>query len=218
MKITQVTVSYGETQSLPEYSNVKPALTLTATIDPYDDPAVAEAALWELARQSVHAQIDAALEANGRAAKYDPAPRYQVLMTYWDRYGRPRDTPEPPKIVVILPNSVELERGPDVYFVSPNHLDTRKLRYAHALRIATEAAQERGYTLLDCADGDLSRLLAALPVVEPPEPLSEEDAAGIRDADDREDDRAEDEELSGGQVDQRESELAPADETEGHPF
>jgi hypothetical protein len=48
VKITQITVSYGETQSLPEYSNVKPNVTLTATLDPTDSPEQAEAALWTI--------------------------------------------------------------------------------------------------------------------------------------------------------------------------
>ena len=50
MKITQVTVSYGETQSLPEYSNVKPHLSLTAEIEPQDDPTQIEFELWAWAR------------------------------------------------------------------------------------------------------------------------------------------------------------------------
>jgi hypothetical protein len=195
VKITQITVLYGETVGLPEYSNVKPQLTLTVTVNDGDDPAVLEADLWQHCRLAVQEQADRTLEQNDRAAKYDPAPRYQVLMTYWDRYGRPRLDVEPPKIVIILPNGIDLGRRPDIHFVSSSHADTRKLRYAHALRIAVEAAQERGYVLIDCADGDLSPLLAALPL--PPEqpapaPLSEEDAAGIREADDMEDERAED--------------------------
>lgn len=197
MKIIQITVSYGETQSLPEYSNVKPALTLTATLDEGENPNVAQAALWAEAKAAVHAQVDAALEANGKAAKYDPAPRYQVLMTYYDRYARPRPVAEPPKIVFILPNSVELERRGDLHFVSPSYLETRKLRYAHALRIATETALERGADLIDCSDGDVSKLMAVLPPApeQPaPAPLSDEDAAGIREADDREDERYDDEE------------------------
>jgi len=194
VKIIQITVSYGETQSLPEYSNVKPSLTLTATLDEGDNPAAVEATLWDLARASVHAQIDTALERNDRPAKYDPVERYQVLMTYWDRYSRPKDAPEPPKLVVILPNTMTLDRRGELSFVHAGNVsDSRKLRYAHALRVATEAAQERDCVLLDCADGDLTRLLAALPPLPAPPP-SDEDVAGMRMADDREDDWAEDDE------------------------
>src|SRR5215208_8322371 len=118
MRITQITVSYGETQSLPEYSNVKPSLTLTAVLEDGDDPEDEEFELCEYARASVHAQIDAALEANDRPAKYDPCPRYQVLMTYWDRWGHPKGTPEPPKVVVILPNAIALKEVGGVRLVN----------------------------------------------------------------------------------------------------
>ena len=162
MHITQITVSYGETQSLPEYSNVKPSLTLTATIDADDDPAVVEAQLWQLAKDSVHAQIDMALEANDRAAKYDPAPRYQIMRTYWDRYGQPRGAIEPPEIVVILPNELELKERLGQRLVHAGYPESRKLRYGHALRLARESARELGASLIDCADGELMRLAAAL--------------------------------------------------------
>jgi hypothetical protein len=167
VNITQITVSYGETQSLPKYSNVKPSLTLTATIDDGESAADAEAALWQLAKDSVHAQIDAALEANDRPAKYDPAPRYQVMRTYWDRYNRPKDEVEPPKIVVILPNEVELKEQFGQRLVHAGYPESRKLRYGHALRVARESARELGASLIDCADGELMRLAV---VLAPPEP------------------------------------------------
>ena len=162
MHITQITVSYGETQSLPEYSNVKPSLTLTATIDADDDPAVVEAQLWQLARDAVHAQIDNALEANDRAAKYDPALRYQIMRTYWDRYGQPRGAIEPPEIVVILPNELELKEYVGQRLVHAGYLESRKLRYHHALRLARDTARKLSATLIDCADGELMRLAAVL--------------------------------------------------------
>lgn len=165
MKITQVSVSYGETQSLPEYSNVKPALTLTATIDADDDAAVAEAALWQLAKQSVHAQIDTALEANDRPAKYDRCPRYQVMHTYWDRYYD-RAMPEPPKLVVILPSEIKLKTHNGVKLThGGNVFDSRRLRLAHAERVAGALALDLGAAVIDCADGDLARLDAMLPAV-----------------------------------------------------
>jgi hypothetical protein len=162
MHITQITVSYGETQSLPEYSNVKPSLTLTATIDTDDDPAVVESQLWQLAKDSVHAQIDNALEANDRAAKYDPAPRYQVMRTYWDRYGQPKDAVEPPKIVIILPNELEIKEQLGTRLVHAGYPESRKLRYHHALRVARESARELDASLIDCSDGELMRLAAVL--------------------------------------------------------
>lgn len=160
MKITQITVSYGETQSLPEYSNVKPNLTLTATIEPEDDPTQVEFELWAWARDSVHAQIDAALEANGKPAKYSTEPRYQVLRTYWNQWDHRGET-KPPQYVIIAPDELKLDRGAHSQRLI---VDSRKLRSAHAQKVAAELMgdKDEGYTLLDCSDGDMSRLEKAL--------------------------------------------------------
>src|SRR5688572_23962743 len=104
VKLTTITVSYGETQSLPEYSNVKPQITLGATLDEGDDPAQAEAYLWQLAKDSVHAQIDLALEANGRPAKHSTEPRYQILQTRRNMWRKPDDAPDLPRIVGLSPH------------------------------------------------------------------------------------------------------------------
>lgn len=169
MHITQITVSYGETQSLPSYSNVKPNLTLTATLDEGDDPAEAEALLWQHAKESVHAQIDLALEANDQAAKYDPAPRFQVMKTYWNQWDHRGET-KPPQYVVILPNEINPDR--DAYgqrLIHANHSgESRKLRYTHALAVAKDAMNgaDDNPTLLDCSNGDLTPLSEALSVTE----------------------------------------------------
>jgi hypothetical protein len=164
MILTQITVSYGGTQSLPEYSNTKVNISLTATIDPDDDPADVERVLWEHAKESAHAQIDAALEANGKAAKYDPAPRYQVMQTYWSQWDHKGEA-KPEQYVIILPSTIDLER--DAYAQKLVHVssmeDSRKLRYDHARRVATAKLHEGDdYTLIDCADGDLSALNLAI--------------------------------------------------------
>lgn len=165
MNITQITVSYGETQSLPEYSNVKPSLTLTAVLDQGDDAQLAEADLWTQAKNAVREQIDLALEANGKAAKWSGEPRYQVMKTYWNQWDHRGET-KPPQYVVILPNEINPDRG--AYAQKLVHAaysgDSRKLRYSHALTIANEAIGEReeGYTLLDCSNGDLSPLNLAI--------------------------------------------------------
>lgn len=159
MKLTQITVSYGETQSLPEYSNVKPNITLTAALDDGDDPAAVEAELWQQAQAAVHEQIDLALEANGRAAKHSTEPRYQVMRTAHDRWRRDDDPPNPPPLVVILPDAMNLDKR----FVHVGWPESRKLRYHHALQIAHDRAGELSAPIVDCSDGDLSRLANALP-------------------------------------------------------
>lgn len=178
MKITQITVSYGATQSLPSYSNVKPALTLTATIDDGDDAQEAEAQLWDMVKHAVHQQIDLALEANDQAAKYDPAPRFQVMQTYWNQWDH-RGEEKPPQYVVILPNEITLNR--DAYaqrLISAAATgDSRKLRYTHALAIARSLLGDADdpRTLLDCADGDLTPLNLALSAPERTAPEHLED-------------------------------------------
>lgn len=163
MKIIQITVSYGETQSLPEYSNVKPSLTLTATLDDGDDAAAVEAELWGLVKAHVHEQVDQALEGSDKAAKHSSEPRYQVLRTYHD-YHRPRDAPPEQLYVAILPNGVSLdEEAYGTRWVSPSFHDTRKVRLAHARRMAAEVVSQEGAILIDCSDGDLARLAVALP-------------------------------------------------------
>ena len=164
MNITQITVSYGETQSLPEYSNVKPNLTITTTLNDGDDPTESETLLWQHVKSAVREQIDQALEANGKAAKWSDAPRYQVMQTYWSQYDHKGET-KPPQYVIILPNEINPDR--DTYaqkLVHAGHYssEARKLRYAHALRIATDAMQNGEYALLDCSNGDLSSLKLAI--------------------------------------------------------
>jgi hypothetical protein len=176
MNITQITVSYGETQSLPEYSNVKPNITITAVIEEGEDLSAVEVALWAHAKQQVHEQIDLALEANNIPAKYSTDPRFQVLKTRTSSYYD-RGKIELPKLVAIIPNDSKL----DDRFVHAGWRDSRKLRYSHAQRLAAETCDEGGYTIVDCADGDLSRLLAMLPEeakAEKPDTKQDDDLGG----------------------------------------
>lgn len=158
MNITQITVSYGETQSLPEYSNVKPNLTITATLGDGELTEEVETELWKMAKESVHAQIDLALEASGKAAKYSTEPRYRVMRTCHDSYSR-RGKPVLPLIVTILPNELDLDNR----FTSTGWPENRKLRYAHAQRVAAESAVDLGAQIVDCSSGDLRTLMALLP-------------------------------------------------------
>jgi hypothetical protein len=168
LNITQITVSYGETQSLPEYSNVKPNLTITAALDEGDNPEVIEEVLWEQVKAAVHEQIDQALEGSGMAAKYSTEPRFQVQRTYQGYTARGKI--DQPKIVVVFPNDVRLDEQLNQRLGSISYRETRKLRYDHAMRIATKYAHDQEYELLDCSDGDISRLEALLPPLpeEPP--------------------------------------------------
>jgi len=179
LKLTTITVSYGETASLPDYSNTKPHITYTAELGPDDDPAQIESALWQQAQDAVRARIDDALELHGKPAMYDPAPRCQVIKSKtWYRYNIPAGMIAPPyeSIIAILPDEIA---RPDGYFHTYN--ESRNLRYMHALRIAARVSAEDGARLIDCADGDLSRipsmaLIAAPPLAVPETPEEEAEA------------------------------------------
>jgi hypothetical protein len=173
MKITTVTVSYGQTQSLPEYSNVKPSITLTAEVEEGEDREQVKAQLKAEAQAFVHEAIDEALEADGRPAKYSSEPRYKVQRTtnYHD-YERPRGSQvveAPEQLVIILPQGLKLAES---RFLTDIYGAASGLRLAHAKHSAAEFIHERdGYTLLDASDGDLSKLPAWLTT--PPAPKSE---------------------------------------------
>lgn len=171
MKITNLTVSYGETQSLPDYCNVKPALSMSATVEEGEDPAEVEARLWDQVKGTVQEMVDQALEGSGKAARHDTCQRFQVMRTYWDRYWQAKDVPEPPKLVIILPDNLNLSDVLGQQLVHAGYPESRKLRPAHARRIAEQEAAQLEAQIIDCSDGDLSRLEAALaPVVQSPEP------------------------------------------------
>lgn len=157
MKLTTVTVSFGRTQSLPEYSNVKPSITLTAELGDGDDPEAVRAALLEEARTFVEATIDDALEDAGEPAKFSTEPRYQIWSSYRGVQGLAGPKPEPPEaVVVVVPQAISVQSVPGYSRAAYSGLS--KLRLATALRRAQEIATEEGRRLINCADGDLSRI------------------------------------------------------------
>lgn len=140
MKITQITVGYGETQSLPEYCNVKPSITLTAALEDGEDEAVARQQLMALARRAVHEEVDNALEDAGRKTKYYQGPTYQVF------YSTALE------IYVVAPDGA---RQPNTSY---SEWGAFGLRLERAITKAQQKATEKGYAFVDCSDGDLSRL------------------------------------------------------------
>lgn len=140
MKITQITVGYGETQSLPEYCNVKPSITLTAALDDGEDETAVRQQLMALARQAVHEEIDNALENAGHKVKYYQGPTYQVFYS------------PAMEIYVVAPNETKQPRG------WQSEWGAFGMRLERAIAKAQEAATETGYAFVDCSDGDLSRL------------------------------------------------------------
>ena len=137
MKITIVTVTYGVTQSPPDYCNIKPSMSLSATLDEGDDALEVAAVLRGMVKGVIHAEVDDVLEAHDNEPRYSTEPRYRVIKTrsvmpFGDtcRFAVP--------CVAIVPDEAEIPRGYESVYVIA--------RYAGSL--------------IDCADGDLSRLPA----------------------------------------------------------
>lgn len=181
MQITEVTASWSETCSLGNYSNVRPSLTLKATIGPEEEPGIVVRNLTEWARDWVQAQVDDALEREGEPAKYSREPRFDV---YTANYT--------PRIVVIVPHGATV---PHCW------LHKSGLRLAHARRLAQQRYSEE-YVLFDCSAGDVQAVVDALNAADAEreaqrEAQRRERAASVRtvlEVDDDEYDRTDDDE------------------------
>jgi hypothetical protein len=172
---TTITVRYGRTQSLESYSNVRPEITLGAELDEGDDPEAAKAQLFAEARAFVEEAIDQAVEWDGRGAKFSKEPRYRLAHTAeqiytGDGWARNHKTVAPERLLVLLPQAIRLDidDNPGRRWWSEPYGPPNKLRLSHALRVAEEwLGDHAGYRLIDCADGDLSKIptwaLEALP-------------------------------------------------------
>jgi len=144
MQIIEITISYEATQSLSDYSNVRPGIRLTVRLDEGDDPVITQQALLNEVRTIIHKEIDDCLIADGKAPRYYMGQRYQVV------YNMERH------IIALLPDEtkpVDLP-GPGSWF----HEAPRRLRLDQARRIAHRFAGDREYQVMDCCNGDLSHL------------------------------------------------------------
>lgn len=194
MQRTKIVVGYQHTHNLGNYSNARPSITIEATLDEGEDVEAAKAQLAAEARAYVHEQIDQALEHDGQPAKFSTEPRFRLERTVDATFGgwnEPRRTAAvPERLLVILPVGMSLklrDTGGDTktWWTSQGG-DWHKMRLASIRRVAAEWLEaEPAYRLIDCSDGDLSKLPAwalELPVDPgPPAPalaVVEEMAAG----------------------------------------
>jgi hypothetical protein len=152
-RITEITVSYGMTESLPDYSNVKPAVTLTATLEPDESPDRVQAELLEQCKRICHEEADTALEFAGKAARYSAEPRYRIIKTR--SYVSPDGRRFAQQAVAILPQAVR--DIPDGYQTGVFPGPSQNLRYAHACSVAAHNS-DGDIQVIDCSDGNLSRL------------------------------------------------------------
>jgi len=96
MTITQLTVSFKRTQSLPGYCNVSSGINVTADVSTDEDPLVVEQRLRGELEQSVDEWIDAALEQAGQPARFSADPRYDLL--WWRSAELPLIAPHIPPV------------------------------------------------------------------------------------------------------------------------
>lgn len=99
MNITQITVFFKRTQSLPGYCNVSSGINVTADLSADDDPGIVEQRLHSELEQSVNEWIDAALEEAGQPARHSTDPRYDLL--WWHSAN----------LALIAPHIPPMQRG-----------------------------------------------------------------------------------------------------------
>lgn len=209
MQITEIRVSWTETASLGNYSNVKPSLSLTATLDEGDDPSLVRQELLSECQGYVREMVDQALEADGQPAKYSTAPRYDILASTF------RAPPAPAqKIVLLVPTgTASIIAGEQFYRA------VKRFRYPAALREiergrSDDADSDLRVLVFDCSDGDLDRAIPAIQIAKAAEEAydaerrrqEEERRAAwqrhdadrrlVQQADDEEDDRADEDDDS----------------------
>jgi hypothetical protein len=176
MQIKTITVRYGRTQSLEQYSNVRPEITIGAELDAGEDPEGVKAQLLAEARAFVEEAVDEALEVDGRGAKFSREPRYRLALTaeeiYRGGWNNRNKITAPDKLLVLLPQRVNPNANdfPGHVWWSEPYGPSSKLRLAHAQRAAAQwLAEHQGYRLIDCSDGDLSKI-PEWALVAPPDP------------------------------------------------
>lgn len=148
MQITQVTVSYARTESLSNYCNIKPGITLTATLQERDDPSVVEEELMETAQNTVHDLIDTAREADGLSPKYYRGKLHRVYRN------------EDRRCIVVVPNNTPFEREDNWKYRDHWYAVSVPVTPIRAWEVATSEAIQYGFALVDCGDGDLSKIPA----------------------------------------------------------
>ncbi|MGE3487932.1 MAG: hypothetical protein AB7L09_24695 [Nitrospira sp.] len=143
MRITQITLNFTETCNLGDYSNTKPSIELTALLDAGDDVQVVIDELVTRAKSVIHDKIDEELEKVDRAPKYWKGDRYDVIYSLRTN------------MVAIVPQASISQLDGGFYSAADG------VRYEAARgRAKGRARDNRDVRVFDCADGDLTELIA----------------------------------------------------------
>lgn len=176
MNVTTVTVSYGLTVNLGDYSNVRPEVSLTAELGPRESADDILADLLQEARMQVEYVADEALEQHDQVARYSSEPRYKLIRSLIGGWRHGERVIDPP-VIAIVPAGT---KPPDGY---TGLIDGDGARLAHAQQIAERRAMDAADTvILDCTDGNLERL-PKLPELDP-EPAPPNNSGELDDWDD----------------------------------
>lgn len=82
MHITQITLNFTETCNLGDYSNTKPAIELTASLDAGDDVHAVIDDLASTAKKVIYEKIDDELEKVGKPPKYWEGQKWDVIYSH----------------------------------------------------------------------------------------------------------------------------------------
>lgn len=143
MELKESSIKFSITHNLGDYSNVRSEVYLSGTLEPGDGVDATVQAMRRHATRLVHDAIDAELEARDEAPYYYDGPRFDLL-----RFSAAR-------IALIVP--VPRDALPGLWAESA---------YDMARERRLEVIQQKaahlpdGWTLIDCSDGDYSRLPA----------------------------------------------------------
>lgn len=138
MRITQITVNFTETCNLGDYSNTKPSVELTATLDAGDDVQAVLGELVATAKSVIHDKIDDELERVDKPPKYWSGERYDVIYSMTTRF------------VAIVPAATitQLDGGFYHYQEGVRYPAAKKAALRKFSQLGTEGA--KGATYFDC--------------------------------------------------------------------
>lgn len=150
MPLKHITVSYQRSHRLPSGDHVQAEVTLNVSVPPDEKHEALKLELSSHVQDLVHDMLDAGCTASHHDAPFANEPRYDLALT---KKRAPRDHRE---LIIILPC------GPNQRPYAPV-LDLKiiveNIRHAYARRyIGLLSHDYDRYEIIDCYDGDLSRI------------------------------------------------------------
>lgn len=150
MPLKHITVSYQRSHRLPSGDHVQAEVTLNVSVPPDEKHEALKLELSSHVQDLVHDMLDAGCTASHHDAPFANEPRYDLALT---KKRAPRDHRE---LIIILPC------GPNQRPYAPVldlNIIVENLRHAYVRRyIALLSHRYERHEIIDCYDGDLSRI------------------------------------------------------------